>query len=98
MSCQNECCEKQQETERNTGHKREGMRLKAKDASLVGKICGAAVILFGSLSLVALAVAHVITADEARELCSNVMLCGFGVMAVFGTVDINLMLDKFSRR
>lgn len=91
----NECaCNRAKEETRQSG----GMKLKAKDASLVGKICGASVILIGSIALVLLAVTHRITADEARELCANVLWCGFGIMAVFGTVDINLMLDKFSKR
>ena len=37
-----------------------------------------------------------LTADEAKQLFYIIMGCGFGVMGVFGTVDINLMLEKFS--
>lgn len=71
--------------------------IKAKDASLVGKIVGGAEILLGSITLVILVCFGRLTADEAKTLFSIVLPCGFGVMAVFGTVDINLMLEKFSK-
>lgn len=67
----------------------------AKKASLLGKVVGASEIMLGSVALIILAVTHKITVVEARELFSLVLYCGFSVMAVFGTVDINLMLDKF---
>lgn len=71
--------------------------IRAKDASLVGKIAGGAEILLGSITLVVLVCFGRLTADEAKTLFSIVLPCGFGVMAVFGTVDINLMLEKFSK-
>ena len=76
--------------------KEEGKSLKARDASLVGKIAGGAEILLGSIALVVLVCLGKLTADEAKQLFYIIMGCGFGVMGVFGTVDINLMLEKFS--
>lgn len=76
--------------------KEEGKGLKARDASLGGKIVGGAEILLGSIALVVLVCLGKLTADEAKQLFYIIMGCGFGVMGVFGTVDINLMLEKFS--
>ena len=76
--------------------KEEGKSLKARDASLGGKIAGGAEILLGIIALVVLVCLGKLTADEAKQLFYIIMGCGFGVMGVFGTVDINLMLEKFS--
>ena len=70
----------------------------AKKASLIGKIVGGSEIFIGSVILVALVCFKRLTASEANELFSIVLSCGLGIMACFGTVDINLMLEKFARR
>lgn len=70
----------------------------AKRASLIGKIVGGSEIFIGSVTLVVLVCFKQLTASEAKELFSIVISCGLGIMACFGTVDINLMLEKFARR
>ena len=70
----------------------------AKKASLLGKIVGGSEIFIGSVTLVVLVCFKQLTASEAKELFSIVLSCGLGIMACFGTVDINLMLEKFARR
>lgn len=70
----------------------------AKKASLIGKIVGGSEIFIGSVALVVLVCFKKLTTSEANELFSIVLSCGLGIMACFGTVDINLMLEKFARR
>jgi ribonuclease PH len=67
----------------------EKKELKAKTASLVAKITGAAVVLVGSV----LKWVGVFQNCEINELC----IVGFSVMGIFGTVDLNLLAEKFSR-
>ena len=63
--------------------------LKAKTCSLIAKIVGAAIVLVGAV----LKWLGIFTACEINELC----VVGFTVMGVFGTVDLNLLAEKFSR-
>jgi hypothetical protein len=63
--------------------------LKAKTVSLIGKIVGGSIILIGFT----LKCFHVLDC-EINELIK----IGFAEMAVFGTIDINIALDKFLRR
>lgn len=67
----------------------EKKELKAKTVSLVAKITGAAVVLVGAV----LKWLGVFTACEINELC----VVGFTVMGIFGTVDLNLLAEKFAR-
>ncbi len=67
----------------------EKKELKAKTVSLVAKITGAAVVLVGSV----LKWVGVFQNCEINELC----IVGFSVMGIFGTVDLNLLAEKFSR-
>ena len=60
--------------------------IKAKDASLAAKIIGVIIILGGSL----LKWTGVFKDCDIQDIC----LVGFAVMAMFGTVDINIMLEK----
>jgi hypothetical protein len=60
--------------------------IKAKDASLAAKIIGVIIILGGSL----LKWTGVFKDCNIQDIC----LVGFAVMAMFGTVDINIMLEK----
>lgn len=80
----------------NKAEEKEG--LKAKDASLFGKIVGGAEILIGSIALIVLVCCGRLTAESAKELFSIVLGCGFSIMGIFGTVDINIMLDKFTKK
>jgi len=72
--------------------------LKAKDASLFGKIIGGIEILAGSVTLIALTCCGKVTAETAKELFTIVLGCGFSIMGIFGTVDLNIMLDKFTKK
>lgn len=67
----------------------EKKELKAKTVSLVAKITGAAVVLVGAV----LKWLGIFTACEINELC----VVGFTIMGIFGTVDLNLLAEKFAR-
>ena len=67
----------------------EKKELKAKTVSLVAKIIGAAVVLVGAV----LKWVGVFQNCEINELC----IVGFSVMGIFGTVDLNLLAEKFAR-
>ena len=65
------------------------MEVRAKDMSLGGKIIGVFVILIGSI----LTWIGVLQNAQIFE----VVLVGFALAGLFGTVDINLMLEKITR-
>ena len=65
------------------------MELKAKDASLLAKIIAAFVILGGS-ALVGIGI--------IRLSIQDVILIGFSLAGLFGTVDVNLFLEKITGR
>lgn len=67
----------------------EKKELKAKTCSLIAKIVGGAVVLVGAI----LKWLNVFSNCEINELC----VVGFTIMGVFGTVDLNLLAEKFSR-
>lgn len=67
----------------------EKKELKAKTASLIAKIVGALVVLVGAI----LKWLNIFSNCEINELC----VVGFTIMGVFGTVDLNLLAEKFSR-
>ena len=69
--------------------KEETQGIKAKTISLIGKIIGGAIILIGFI-LKALNIWNV----EVNDLIK----IGFAEMAVFGTIDINIALDKFIKK
>lgn len=64
--------------------------LKAKTVSLFGKIAGGLVILTG----------HVLKwlGIMPNATSSEIIGCGLAIMACFGTIDINIMLDKFLKK
>lgn len=70
--------------------------MKAKTASLISKIIGAVVVVAGNAVLFCLVAAGKITADEMKTMSPVVNTVGFCVMGIFGTVDINLLAEKFS--
>ena len=68
----------------------EKKKLKAKMVSLVGKIVGGVVILGGHI----LKWIGKLPSATSGEICA----CGFAIMGVFGTIDINMMIDKFVKK
>lgn len=63
--------------------------IKAKTISLIGKIVGGSIILVGFILK-----AFGIWNCEVNDLIK----IGFAEMAVFGTIDINIALDKFIKK
>lgn len=63
---------------------------KAKTLSLISKIVGGTVILGG----------HVLKwlGKLPQATSSEICMCGFSIMGVFGTVDLNIMIDKFTKK
>lgn len=70
--------------------------MKAKKASLISKAIGTVVVVAGNAALFCLVAAGKITADEMVTLSPVVNTAGLCVMGIFGTVDINLLAEKFS--
>lgn len=75
-------------TEEMTEPEKKG--LKAKTVSLWAKITGAVIIIGGHV----LKWTGILPEATSGEICA----CGFSVMGIFGTVDLNLMIDKFTDR
>lgn len=63
--------------------------LKAKTASLIAKIIGACVVLIGAV----LKWTGIFANCSINELC----VVGFTIMGIFGTVDLNLIAEKFTK-
>lgn len=76
--------------EKNETLEEKNKLFKAKTLSLISKIIGVVVILGG----------HVLKwlGKLPNAESSEIIACGFSVMAIFGTVDINIMLDKFTKK
>lgn len=64
--------------------------IKAKNASLYAKILAVVIVIAGHI----LKWCGVIPAASSSEIC----LCGITVMGIFGTVDLNILADKFTGR
>ena len=64
--------------------------MKAKDCSLISKIIAVLVLIIG----------HVLMWVGIFQNANSMQICGcaFSIMGVFGTVDINLVIDKFVNR
>lgn len=75
---------KEQETKEE--HKRH-QPIKAQRASLWAKIVGASIIIGGHF----LKWSGNLPEATSTEICA----CGFAVMGIFGTVDLNILIDKF---
>lgn len=67
----------------------EKKELKAKKVSLVAKIVGAVIIVVGYGLKVT-----VVPAIDTNDL----LKIGFSVMGIFGAIDLNIALDKFSKK
>lgn len=63
--------------------------MKAKDASLIAKIVASTI----------LVVAHVLMWVGMLQGADSksILTCSLGILCIFGTIDINLMLEKFRR-
>lgn len=64
--------------------------LKAKTVSLWAKIVGGVIIVSGHI----LKWLNIIPNASSGEICA----CGFSVMGIFGTVDLNILIDKFTSK
>lgn len=64
--------------------------LKAKTASLWAKIIGGIIIIGGHV----LKWTNILPNASSGEICA----CGFSVMGIFGTVDLNILIDKFTNK
>lgn len=62
--------------------------MKARDASLAAKILAGVILVAGH----ALMWTGVLVNATSPQICA----CSFSLLGIFGTVDINLMLEKFS--
>lgn len=58
--------------------------------SLISKIVGGFIIVGGHI----LKWTNILPSATSGEICS----CGFAIMGVFGTIDINMAIDKFTSR
>lgn len=66
-----------------------GNGIKAKTVSLIGKIVGGLIILVGFI----LKSSHVLDCE-----INDLIKIGFAEMAVFGTIDLNIAIDKFVKK
>ncbi len=62
--------------------------MKAKDASLVAKIVAGVVLIAGH----ALLWIGMLPNADSKGICA----CAFSILGVFGTIDLNLLFDKFT--
>ena len=64
--------------------------MKARDYSLISKIVAVLVLIAG----------HVFMwlGKLPNANSSQICACAFGIMGVFGTVDLNILIDKFTGR
>lgn len=83
----------------DTAETKENKGIKAKDASLAGKITDAVVLVAGGVTILVLWLIGTIPDNETMESMFSVVAgCAFSLLGVFGTVDINLMLEKLTGR
>ena len=62
--------------------------MKAKDASLVAKIVAGVVLIAGH----ALLWTGKLPNADSKGICA----CAFSILGIFGTIDLNLVFDKFT--
>lgn len=68
----------------------EGENMEAKSASLLAKVIAGLVVLVGAI----LKWSNIFPNCSINELC----VVGFTLMGLFGTVDLNIALDKFTKK
>lgn len=64
--------------------------LKAKTVSLWSKIIGGTIIVAGHI----LKWINVLPNATSQEICA----CGFSIMGIFSTIDLNILADKFAKK
>ena len=79
-----------EETENVTEETKETKGLKAKTVSLWAKIIGGVIIVVGHV----LKWVNVLPDATSSEICA----CGFSIMGIFSTVDLNILADKFAKK
>lgn len=62
--------------------------MKAKNCSLVAKIVAASVLIIAHVFMWL----GVLKGADSKSIC----LCAFSIMGVFGTIDLNLVIEKFT--
>lgn len=77
-------------TEETENAAEETKGLKAKTVSLWAKIIGGVIIVVGHV----LKWVNVLPDATSSEICA----CGFSIMGIFSTVDLNILADKFARK
>lgn len=70
--------------------------MKAKKASLISKIIAVIWIIAAHIVLLYLLGNGSVTADDVKILSPVINAVGFAVMGIFGTVDLNLLAEKFA--
>ena len=89
--------EKETVAEETAAEEKKG--IKARDASLAGKISALVLLIGGTITLVVLRIAGIIKDNDTLEALSGVIVgAAFSILGVFGTVDFNLALDKLTGR
>lgn len=69
---------------------------KAKTASLISKIIAVLWIVIAHIALLCLLGAGKITSGDVETVSPIVNTVGFAIMGIFGTVDLNLLAEKFA--
>lgn len=70
--------------------------MKAKKASLISKIIAVMWIIAAHIVLLYLLGNGRVTADDVKIMSPVINAVGFAVMGIFGTVDLNLLAEKFA--
>ena len=70
--------------------------MKAKKASLISKIIAVVWIIAAHIVLLYLLGNGRVTADDVKIMSPVINAVGFAVMGIFGTVDLNLLAEKFA--
>lgn len=69
---------------------------KAKTASLISKIVAVLWIIIAHIVLLCLLSTGKITSDDMEVVSPIINTVGFTIMGIFGTVDLNLLAEKFA--
>lgn len=70
--------------------------MKAKKASLISKIIAVVWVIAAHIALLCLLSNGRITVDGVKLLSPVINAVGFAITGIFGTVDLNLLAEKFA--